>query len=198
MLPAAPCLCTRCFAPCSLRLPSAQLCPAASARSSTEQIAARTRPQQQHQDRAEPFLGQQGWSSLLRGCEARPGHAALRADRLHRFPAAPTSAALSSAAPAPPWSRKAKKHPPVLTLQQEQGTAVGTAAGTAASVPRQAAPGCSRTGAGFPGEMALAFGLERASCSRQHCMLVYKPSPARLASVSVRFPQGASSRWSPW
>lgn len=43
----------------------------------------------------------------------------------------------------------------------------------------------------FPQRVLTRRWLERASFSRQHCMLVYKPSPARLASVSVQFPHGA-------
>lgn len=35
--------------------------------------------------RVKPFLVQQGLNSLLHRCEARPGHAALRAGGLHRF-----------------------------------------------------------------------------------------------------------------
>lgn len=130
--------------------------------------------------------------SLLHRHEARPGHAALRAGQLHRFPAAPTSTAFT--APTPSGSRKAKKHPAILALQQEQGTA----AGTAASVPLPGSTRLQQDRRWLPSEIALTFGLERASCSRQHCMLVYKPSPARLASVSVEFPQGASFRWSLW
>lgn len=68
------------------------------------------------------------------------------------------------------------------------GAQLWTESGCSHTPARQS--GCGKTGAGFH-SVSPRRRLERASFSRQHCMLVYKPSPARLASVSVQFSHGA-------
>lgn len=80
-----------------------------------------------------------------------------------------------------------KRHSPSPSFSKSRVTALDSH-GCSHTPARQF--GCGKTGAGFH-SVSPRRRLERASFSRQHCMLVYKPSPARLASVSVQFPHGA-------
>lgn len=80
-----------------------------------------------------------------------------------------------------------KKAFPFLILSRCRGTARDR--DRAASTPLPGKIWLWQETGWFHNRCLLAV-AERASFSRQHCMLVYKPSPARLASVSVQFPHG--------
>lgn len=78
--------------------------------------------------------------SLLHRHEARPGHAALRAGQLHRFPAPHSQPRLLQGA------ERQKSIPPSSPCSRSRAQLQAQPP----PYPCQAAPGCSRTGAGFP------------------------------------------------
>lgn len=94
--------------------------------------------------------------------DPHPGTAAV--------PAPPATAAKTRRSPSPPSEAGAR-------LWAEPGL----------PPTPQAEPGCG-TKVLVPRRVLRRRGLEGARVSRQRCMLVYKPSPARSASASVRFP----------
>lgn len=135
----------------------------------------------------------------------RLGHAFPVRGLLTTPPASPADPITPSAPPQPPTlkhspgaPREQKGQPFLLLLlekgislphpQQEQGHSARQSRATSTPLPGKIWLWQERCW--FHSGCLLAM-AERASFSRQHCMLVYKPSPARLASVSVQFPHGA-------